>query len=1027
MISALIRFSLVQRLMILILGGAIAIIGLWSFQQLPIDAFPDISSPQVQIIVKAPGMSPTDVEHRITIPIELEMQGLAKQVIMRSTSKYALSIITIDFEDGTDIYWARQQISERLGQVRNSLPTEADSGLGPITTPLGELYMYQVKGDGYDNRELRQIQDWTIRPRLRTVKGVADVNSLGGEVQAYEVVINPKLLIKYGLDINDVENALLANNRNAGGDRINKNDDVLLVRTIGKLTTMEDIYNISIKTLAGTPVTIRNIATVKLSALTRYGGVTSSGKGEVVTGLVLLRKGANSRTTIEATKKEVEKIKDALPEGVEIVPFYDRSQLVTTAIGTVKFALGQAMILVFIVLVILLGNFRSALVVAINLPLAVLCTFILMRIFGISANLMSLGGIAIAIGILIDSSIVVVENIHSQLSSKPKELGKLHLIYRATMEVAGPVISSVAIIIVVFLPLFSLTGLEAKLFTPLAVTISFAMGSALLLSLTIIPVLASFLMCKTSSKEGILLTKLISIYRPLFNWGLNYRRHAISVAVIMLIGALSLIPWIGKEFMPVMDEGSTVVIIEKSPSITLEKSLADDEHYQKAMMEIPEVIGVMSRTGADELRTDPMDLFQTDNFILTSPRSEWSMPVNELEPLLREKLSRFKDIDIAFTQPIDMRVSEMLTGVRAAMAIKVFGEDLDILEKKATEIEKLVGTISGAIDIISTQITGQKYLQLDILHNEIAKYGINVEDINKIIEVSVGGRTVTELLNNEQRIAVLLRYPEANRTTAKAIANLYVDTPSGSKVSLKSLTNIRELDGPFQVERESAKRLVVVQANVEGRDVVSFVEEVKKAISENILLPKGYYVTFGGQFENQQRAAKRLAIVGPISIALIFLMLFMTFRSTRQSALIILNIPFAMIGGIFALFISGWYLSVPASVGFIALFGLAVMNGVVMVTYFNQLRDAGHGVMTAVQIGAERRLRPVLMTASITILGLIPLLLSSGPGSELQKPLAVVVIGGTISSTLLTLILLPTFYAWIETRIENKNKSGVLL
>lgn len=1020
MLSSMVRTALIQRLLVLLFGLVISILGMWSFNQLPIDAFPDISAPQVQVIVKAPGMAPTEVEQRITVPIELEMQGIENQKILRSTTKYSLSIVTIDFKDGTDIYWARQQVTEKLNQVWGSLPDGVDGGLAPITTPLGEIYMYEVTGDHLSMKERRWIQDWVIRPRLRSVEGVADVNSLGGEVQAYEIVIKPDALAQFGLDIDDITEAVKRNNRNAGGDRISRENKVILVKTVGKIHSLENIYEIPIKTLSGTPVRIKDIAEVRVGSLTRYGGVTSSGKGEVVTGLVLLRKGANSRSTVEGIKERMEEIKSALPEGVGINPFYDRTELVQTAVWTVESALAQAIVLVFIVLIFMLGNFRSALVVSINLPLSVLFTFLLMNVFGISANLMSLGGIAIAIGILIDSSIVVVENIHSQLSSKDERLGKLHLIYRAVEEVAIPVVSGVAIIIIVFIPLFSLTGLEAKMFTPLAVTISFAMGCALFLSLTVVPVLASFMMKSSSSGEGRLLDILIGVYRPIVHWALDKRVIAVGAALILLVGALALFPFIGKEFMPSMDEGTTVVIIEKDPSITLEKSLADDEYYQKAIMELPEVTGVMSRTGADELRLDPMDLYQTDNFLLTKPRSEWNVSREEFEEKVREKLSQFEGLDIAFTQPIDMRVSEMITGVRAAMAIKLFGDDIGTLEKKSKEIEELVNGIRGSVDVIRTEITGQKYLQIDTDPQKIARYGLNTEEVNHVIEVAVAGKVVSEVLKEERRIGVLVRYPEDKRSDFETISRILISTPTGNKIPIQEIANISEVDGPFQITRESTKRQVVVQANVEKRDVVSFVDEVKEQIAKKIDLPKGYYVTFGGQFENQQRAAKRLAMVIPTSIALIFLILFMTFRSSRQSLLIILNIPFALIGGIVALYFSGMYMSVPASVGFIALFGVAVMNGVVMVTYFNQLRDSGKSILEAVKYGAERRLRPVLMTASITILGLLPLLMATGPGSELQKPLSVVVIGGTITSTLLTLILLPTLYAWIEEKSEKK-------
>ncbi len=1022
MIASLIRFSLIQRLMILLIAAALVVAGVWAFKTLPIDAFPDIASPQVQIIVKAPGLSPTEVESRITYPIELEMQGLPRQTVLRSTTKYALSIITIDFEDGTDIYWARQQVTEKLNLVWSDLPDGVEGGLGPITTPLGEGYMYRVEGEGYSNQELRRIQDWVIRPRLRTVEGVAEVNSLGGEVKVFEVVAEPNSLMAHGLNLDDLETALQNNNRNAGGDRINRNNEVLLVRTSGQLQGLEDIRSITVASRNGIPVHISDIAEVRINSLTRYGAVTADGQGEIVTGLALLRKGANSRTTVEGVKRELESLKSALPDNVTIVPFYDRTDLVTEAVWTVEKALGEAVVLVLLVLILMLGNLRAALTVALILPLSVLFTFIMMRLFGVSANLMSLGGLAIAIGILVDAAVVVVENIHTQLSHAPKGVSRVNLVYRAVQEVATPVIAGVLIIIVVFLPLFSLSGLEGKMFTPLAVTISFALIGSLILSLTVIPVLASLLMRGGAEKDGYVLTGLKKVYLPLMRWALKYRKTAVGSALVALVIAVALFSLIGKEFMPVMDEGTTVVIIEKLPSISLERSLELDEPYQKAMMEIPEVTGVVSRTGADELRLDPMGLYQTDNFLITKPRNEWTISLDEFHEKLREKLDDFVGIDYAFTQPIDMRVSEMLTGVRAAMAIKLYGDDLQLLEEKSKQIESLVKDVPGAVDVFRGQLSGQVYLEVEIQPKAISRFGVNVEDINRLVEVAVGGRVVTEIIEGNQRVGVLLRYPETARTSPTAIGALWVETPKGEKIPLSSLANIHEVDGPVAITRESTKRQVVIQANVAGRDVVGFVDEIRTLIDREVQLPAGYFITYGGQFENQQRAAARLSLVVPISIVLIFIMLFTTFRSLRQAGLIILNIPFAMIGGVVSLYLSGLYMSVPASVGFITLFGVAVLNGVVMVSYFNQLRDTGRSVLEAVQEGAERRLRPVLMTAMIASLGLVPLLTATGPGSELQRPLAVVVIGGLITSTLLTLILLPTLYAWLEGKSERPSK-----
>ncbi len=1019
MISSLIEFSLQQRLMILLTVLALVVGGSWAYQKLPIDAFPDISAPQVQVIVKAPGMSPLEVEQRITAPIEMEMQGLPRQKVLRSMTKYALSIVTIDFEDGTDIYWARQQVSERLTQVSN-LPEDADTDLAPITTPLGEIYMYRIEGKDYSNQDLRTIQDWTIRPRLRKVEGVADVNSLGGEVKAFEVIAKPEALVQHGLSLDELEESISRNNRNAGGDRINRGNEILLVRTVGNLQGLEDIRNLTVATRSGTPIHVKDVADVRLHSLTRYGGVTHSGMGEAVTGLVLLRKGANSRVAVEGVKKEMEALKSSLPKGVQIIPFYDRTELVKSATHTVEKALAEAVVLVLLVLVVMLGDLRSALTVALILPLTGLFSFILMYFFGISANLMSLGGLAIAIGILVDASVVVVENIHTRLHQRAKDSNRLDTIVAAVKEVSLPVISGSLIIIIVFLPLFSLTGLEGKLFKPLAITISFALMSSLILSLTAIPVLASFIMAhtKVTDNEGKVLETLKRLYLPCMKWALFNRNIAIGIAVVVLVLSGVLFTKIGKEFMPVMDEGSTVVIIEKNPSISLEHSLASDAAYQKAMMELPEVTGVMSRTGADELRLDPMGLYQTDNFIQTKPRSEWKISLAEFQENLRKKLEVFEGIELAFTQPIDMRVSEMLTGVRATMAIKIYGDDLKVLEEKAAEIEELVNKIKGAVDVVRNPVFGQLYLQIEIKQENISLYGIKSEDINKAIETAVGGRVITDIIQDNRPVSVLLRYPEDKRSSMEAIGSMPIRTSGGAMIPLKYLAEIKEVDGPVQITRESAKRQVVIQANVENRDVVGFVGEVQATIAREVKLPEGYFITFGGQFENQQRAAARLMIVLPIVILLIFLMLFITFRSLSQAGLIILNIPFALIGGVVSLYFSKLYLSVPASVGFITLFGVAVLNGVVMVSYFNQLRQQGYNILQAVEEGSLRRLRPVLMTAMISMFGLAPLLIATGPGSELQRPLAIVVIGGLLTSTLLTLILLPTLYAWMESSRE---------
>jgi len=1025
MIAALIRFSLIQRLMILLGAFALVAAGLWAFRTLPIDAFPDISPPQVQVIVKAPGLAPTEVESRIAFPIEMEMQGIPRLRILRSTTKYALSNIVVDFEDGTDIYWARQQVAERLSQAKEALPKDAEVVLAPIATPLSDIYMYRVKGEGYSNSELRTIQDWTIRPRLRAVDGVADVNSLGGLVRAFEVLPDPGKLAAQGLSIDDLERAIERNNRNAGGDRVNREDKMLLVRTVGQLRTADDIRRITVVTRAGHALRIGDVARVTEGALVRYGGVTANGEGEIVTGLALLRVGANSRTVVEGVKQELARLAPTLPKGVTIEPFYDRADLINAAVLTVEKALGEAVVLVVLVLVVLLGNLRAALTVALILPLSVLFTFILMNLFGVTANLMSLGGLAIAIGILVDAAVVVVENIHTQLSHAPKGVSRLHLVYRAVIEVATPVLSGILIIVIVFLPLFSLTGLEGRMFAPLALTIVFALLGSLVLSLTVIPVLASLLMRGGAHGEDRVLAAIKRVYLPAMRWAIAHRGPAVGGALVALVLAAALFPFVGREFLPTLDEGQTIVNLEKASDISLEASLALDAPIQKALREIPEVTGVICRSGADELRLDPMGFYQTDCFLQTKPRKQWDYGLDAFQEKLREKLKRFEEqgVEAGFSQPIDMRVSEMLSGVRADVAIKLFGDDFAMLEQLSGKIEEIVKRTPGANDVFRARLSGQGYLTVDIKSDRLARYGLNNEDVNDVVETAVGGKVVTEVIEGSRRFGVLLRYPDGARASLEAIRRLLIKTSGGAMVPLGEVADVREADGPVLIQRESARRLVTVRSNVEERDVVSFVEELKAAIEREVNLPEGYHISYGGQFENQQRAAARLGLVVPVSIALIFFMLFSTFRSLRQAGLILLNIPFALIGGVVSLFASGLYLSVPASVGFITLFGVAVLNGVVMVAYFNQLREAGRTVLQAVQEGAERRLRPVLMTALIASLGLVPMLLATGPGSELQRPLAVVVIGGLVTSTLLTLVLLPTLYAWMEARAERGLKA----
>lgn len=1020
MLNQLIQFALQQRFLFIILTVVLLGAGVKSFRELPIDAFPDISNTQVQVIVTAPGMTPEEVEQRVTYPLETEVRGISGQTILRSVTKYALCVITIDFTDETDMYWARQQVTERISQVLASLPEGVEGGLAPITVPLSDVYMFLIEGESYTNMELRGMLDWIIRPRLLSVDGVADVNALGGEVRSYHVIPDPEKLIAYDLSISDVSEALEHNNRNAGGDRFIRNDEVLLVGTIGQLKTMADIKSVPVATRADRAILIEDIARVELGALTRYGGVTANGTGEVVQGLVLNRRGANGRKTVDAVKAALEAVKPALPDGVKIVPFYDRSVLINTAVNTVRNSLIQAVVLVLIVLLLFLGNIRSAVTVGLILPLTVLGAFVVMQKIGLSANLMSLGGIAIAVGILVDSAVVMVENIQSHLQKTDKN-HRPKALFAAAKEVAIPILSGVSIIVVSLTPILSLTGIEGKLFRPLATTIVISMLVSLILSLTVIPVVSSLLMQSGSGRDNFIIRGVKIIYTPLLKFVLRFFPLALIVAVSLLATSATLAVKIGKEFLPFLDEGTLVVQFEKLPSISLQKSLEIDILIEAELLKLPEIETAVSRVGSDELRLDPMSLNESDVFFVTKPRSEWpDQSLDVLHAKIRKILDQFPGVAYGFTQPIDMRVSEMISGVSSAVAIKLSGDDMAVLDTKAREIETLISAIEGSVDVKRTPLGGQLYLNIVLKHREMGRLGLSVEQVNKLISQAVAGETVTEIIEGNRRIPILVRYPEELRNSARALLNLQVTAPTGQKIFLSDIADLQEVDGPTSIDREDGKRVVVLESNVEGRDVVGFVAEIENTLQEKLVLPPGYFLDLAGQFENQARASRRLALVVPFALLAIFMILLSTLGTVRQAFLILANIPFALIGGIFALFFSGFYLSVPASVGFIALLGLAIMNGVVMVMFFNQLREEGKTISDAVVEGAQRRVRPVMMTAILTILGLVPLLLASGPGSEVQKPLAVVVVGGTISSTILTLLLLPAMYRAIESHIQKR-------
>jgi cobalt-zinc-cadmium resistance protein CzcA len=887
--------------------------------------------------------------------------------------------------------------------------------LGPVSTGLGEIYQYTVEGEGKSLMELRTIQDWVVRKLLRTVPGVTDVNSFGGDVKQYQVMVMPDKLLKYQLSLKQVFDAVARGNSNASGSLMNVGGERYVIRGLGLLKTIEDIGNIVVTSFHGTPVLVKDVAELKLGPAFTQGAAIKDGN-EAVVGIAMLIKGGNSREVVGRVKDKVKEINKALPQGVQIKPFYDRSELVSRALSTITSALAEGSFFVILVLFIFLGNVRSAIVVTLSLPLTILFSFIIMHQFDMSANLMSLGGLAIAVGIIVDGSVVIVENIYRHLSERKGE-PLIHIIAESTKEVLRPVFFGILIISAVFLPLFTLTDVEGKMFSPLAMTVTIALACSLVVSVFIVPVLSSFILTSGRETDTRILSAVKTVFRPVLGWAIQNRVKVIVASGGLFVLSLALLPFVGKEFMPVLQEGTLTIQPVRLPSISLEESIEIEKKFQKVLFGFPEVKNVVSKIGSAEIANDPMGPELSDPIINLTPRSEWKT-ANSQEALIDKMRQRLEaslpGVGFNFTQPIALRVDELISGVKSQVAVKIFGEDLGILKTKAEEIAKILSGTKGTADLRVEQVSGQPYLHIDFDRPALARYGINIADVQEIIETAIGGSKATELFEGDKRFAVQIRFPQEKRNNIEAIGNLLVPMPEGRGIPLSQVANLSSVEGPNQVSREYGQRRVVVECNVRGRDIGGFVREAQETIGAQVSLPPGYTIGWGGQFENQQRAMNRLIIIIPITFSLIFLLLYLAFNSLKNALLIILNVPFGLVGGIIALFISGQYLSVPASVGFIALFGIAVLNGIVLVSYFNQLRREGVSLDEVVIKGTERRLRPVLMTAMVTMLGLIPLLLSSGTGSEIQRPVAIVVVGGLITSTLLTLIVLPTLYKWFE-------------
>jgi cobalt-zinc-cadmium resistance protein CzcA len=1023
MLARLVKGALNQRLLVVVIAIVICAFGIRASMKLSVDAFPDVTNVQVQVATEALGRSPEEIERFVTIPLEIAMTGLPGLVEMRSLNKSGLSIITLVFTDQTDVYFARQLVTERLIEVRGNLPPGISPVLGPLSTGLGEVYQYTLDHPDDGTRELtpeelaerRIVQDWVVRPLLRSIPGVAEINSQGGYVRQYQALVKPERLLHYGLTVNDVFEAIAKNNANASGGVLPQQSEQYLIRGVGLIRSVEDFGNIVVRELNGVPVFVKNLAEVSIGHEVRQGVIIKGGYTESVSGIVMMVRAGNAKEIVTRVKQRVEEInqKGLLPGGLKIVPYYDRTELVDAALWTIAKVLIEGIVFVVVVLFIFLGDVRSSLIVVATLIIAPLTTFIMMNRYGISANLMSLGGLAIAIGLMVDATVVVVENIFHRLGTKQVSgVARLRLIRDATMEVATPTAFGIAIIILVFLPLMTLQGIEGKLFAPLAITIAIALGVALLVSLSLSPVLCSYILKGGSEHDTWVIARLKSSYLGLLDRSLARRRITVLTATVLLLGSIGLFPLLGKSFMPTMKEGALTPQINRVPSISLQESVSMEMAAMRSIAQVDGVRMVVSKLGRGESPADPVGPNESDPIVLLDPKTKRSQ--DEIDEEIRQRLSSIPGVQIVLSQPISERVDEMVTGVRSQLAIKIFGDELDELRRVSEQVARLLRSVPGARDIRIERLSGQQSLIIDIDRAAIARYGINVADVHAIIETAIGGKEVSLLYEGERRFGIAVRFPERARDSIESIKQITLKAHDGALVPLQSIASIQLKDGPAQVSRESAKRRVVVGANVEGRDLGGFVQDVQNRMNQEIKLPEGFNVIYGGQFENMERAMETLSVIVPVTIAAIFFLLFMLFSSLKMAGLIILVLPFASIGGIVGLAITGEYLSVPASVGFIALWGIAVLNGVVLVTCIRRFRDEGMAIAEAVREGCVQRFRPVIMTATVALLGLVPFLFADGPGSEVQRPLAIVVIGGLITSTLLTLVVLPSLYAWFD-------------
>ena len=1024
MIDRVIQSCLRHRFLVLVALAGLVTFGAYAALKLRVDAFPDVTNVQVQVYTTWPGMSPLEVEQQVTFPIEVQLAGLPDMVELRSVSRFGLSLITVVFADHVDLYFARQLVLERLLAAKEKLPKGVEPVLGPIATGLSEIYQYTLEEEGAPPvapgqetarlMRLRTIQDAIVRPFLKTVPGVTDINSFGGYVRQYQVQVDPDRLRKFDLSLKQVFGALAASNANAGGNVLEKGSEQALVRGLGLMQTVEDIEAVVLKEVNGTPVLVKDVATVSEGPASRWGAVLENGKREAVAGIVLMIRGGSGREVVGAVKEKVAQLNAGgiLPQGVTLKAFYDRTGLVRDCINTVSRAIAEGVLLVILVVYLFLRSFRGALVIALTLPLVALATFIAMRQVGLSANLMSLGGLAISIGMIVDSAIIQVENVMHRLGEMEPGGNFGRTVLKAVLEVRKPSLFGELIIALTFVPIMTLQGMEGKMFAPLALTVVMALLASLVLSIVAIPSLCSYMLKPAPERPSFLVQAAQKAYRPVLDWALKNRITVLLGAGGLLAASLAAAPFLGTEFIPRLDEGYITNITIRLPSVSLSQSVAMERQMQQALLKFPEVESVVSKIGAAEIATESHGVESSEPIVVLKPRSQWrtARTMEELIAKMRLELGKIPGVTFNFSQPIAHRVDHLVSGVKSQVGVKIFGDDMNLLRAKAEEAASLLRAVPGVADLRAEQVAGMPNLNIKIDRNRLARYGLTVGDVQEVIETAVGGKAATEIIEGQLRVEVMVRFPEERRNSPEAIGAILVATPGGGSVPLSQLAEFIETEGPLQISRDNARRRIVVEFNIRGRDTGSVVAEGQKLLASRLALPPGYYTTWGGTFENQQRAMHRLLLIVPVTLALIYLLLFLTFGSLRYAGLIMLNLPLALIGGIFGLLITGLYLSVPAAVGFIALFGVAVLNGVVLVSQFNQLRQEGLALEEAVRRGCERRLRPVLMTALVAILGLVPLLFATGPGSEVQRPLAVVVVFGLFTSTLLTLIVLPVLY-----------------